>query len=887
MDYILPPLPLVNGLCVPLVTALDSQGRFDPASQEKLTAFVAAGEFGGGALALFSNGTSGEWRSFELDVRLKVTETVRYALGGRGPVLWAGVNDVTAGGVLRGLEHALKIGAQAAVVAPLAVGDVPDPVALFHRHITPLYQRLAKGLPVFLYDNPHEYRQGRRDRLRTAQVKRLARLDYVCGVKVTADPKTAGNYLKAARQAKARHEFGVYLGKPLQAFPLFRPAAGRWGNLLERWRRFWISAEPPQGIVPVSGNLFPDAWRQAWAACVAGDVERMAAFELAFRRLHESFRFGELNKAVACVKTALAEEGILATPTLASGTPALSAEERSRFLLAYRNAKKELGALVGRVSPRAVPRERPPAVVVNRPELLGFGAAVVDEITPVAGFLADGKRKTLAPAQRRAGGVVFNQLAWARVLGVSGGLVGAAGRGEGAAFLRREARRLGVETEGWKPSLDVDADRARILVTPRGQRAVYLEPGASALQSKQHAEGLAARLRLAKALVTEVSLVPLGAVLQALREAKEAGRESFLDLDVPPRLATGAQGLGTADELKRCLEGAVHIKASAEAARQLARGSGAALALALHRKLKKPKGSWVSVTLGDKGAVGSDGVKSFRQPAFKARIVDTTGCGDAFHAALIAARLAKWELPQALRLACAVGAVAAENMGALPMEGARAAVAARFKGPLPFDELAPAAEEDAAEFHLRTALTELGHLAEAYPLTAIAAARALILEAEKEGRTVHVTGVGKCEYVAGFIASSYASTGTPAYFLHATEAAHGASGQVKPGDVVIAVSNSGETDELKAAVHTLKKNGARILGVSGRPASWLARHSDAFLWAGVRHEGDELNLAPRNSVLAEILVLNALGTSLQHHKKFTAEQFRAFHPGGSLGRQER
>jgi arabinose-5-phosphate isomerase len=141
--------------------------------------------------------------------------------------------------------------------------------------------------------------------------------------------------------------------------------------------------------------------------------------------------------------------------------------------------------------------------------------------------------------------------------------------------------------------------------------------------------------------------------------------------------------------------------------------------------------------------------------------------------------------------------------------------------------------------------------------------------------------------VAGFIASSYASTGTPAYFLHATEAAHGASGQVKPGDVVIAVSNSGETDELKAAVHTLKKNGARILGVSGRPASWLARHSDAFLWAGVRHEGDELNLAPRNSVLAEILVLNALGTSLQHHKKFTAEQFRAFHPGGSLGRQER
>jgi D-arabinose 5-phosphate isomerase GutQ len=73
--------------------------------------------------------------------------------------------------------------------------------------------------------------------------------------------------------------------------------------------------------------------------------------------------------------------------------------------------------------------------------------------------------------------------------------------------------------------------------------------------------------------------------------------------------------------------------------------------------------------------------------------------------------------------------------------------------------------------------------------------------------------------------------------------------------------------------------------VSGRPNSWLARHSDAFLWAGVRREGDALNLAPRASVMAELLILNALGVALQHHKEFTAEQFKAYHPGGSLGRQ--
>ncbi|HTB34403.1 MAG TPA: SIS domain-containing protein, partial [bacterium] len=219
-------------------------------------------------------------------------------------------------------------------------------------------------------------------------------------------------------------------------------------------------------------------------------------------------------------------------------------------------------------------------------------------------------------------------------------------------------------------------------------------------------------------------------------------------------------------------------------------------------------------------------------------------------------------------------------------EGAAEAVAKLLKRPLPLPvpPIQREAPGDAAE-HMRVSLDELRSLAQGYPLDSLGAAKDLVLAAEKAGRRLHVTGVGKCEYVAGFVASSYSSTGTPSFFLHATEAAHGASGQVAAGDVCIAISNSGETDELKAAVATLKKNGARILGVSGRPNSWLARHSDAFLWAGVRREGDALNLAPRASVMAELLVLNALGVALQHHKEFTAEQFKAYHPGGSLGRQ--
>jgi|GEM_PF-96069 arabinose-5-phosphate isomerase len=889
MDYLLPPSPLIQGLCVPLVTALDAKGQLDPASQERLLAFVSRGEAGAGAQAVFTNGTTGEWRRLPLAQRLKCTEAVHYALsGGRGPKLWAGVNDAAAGGVLQGLEHGLKLGVAAAVVAPLSVEDVKDPLALFHRHITPLYQRLGKGLPVFLYDNPEEFRRGRQDRLRTAQVKQLARLDYVVGVKVTADAKTAGNYLRAARHSKARHEFGVYLGRASQAFPLFAPAAGWWGNLSERWRHFWVASEPPQGIVPGSGNLFPSAWRAAWTACVAGDSERMRQFEAAFGRLHQAFRFGGVNKMAACLKAALAEEGVLASPALAAGTPGLSAEERSRWLLAYRNAQLELGRLTGTAAEAAPKAKAAPTLLpAERPALLGFGAAVVDGISPVAGFLAaDAKQKTLGPTTRHAGGVTFNQLAWARALGLRSGLVGGSGSGAGAAFLRAEAMRLGLDTEGWKPMAGVDADVARIFATPKGERAIYLEAGASVAQGVEQAALLKPRLGDARFLVTEVSLLPLASVLAALAAAREAGKESFLDLDVPPKLACGAQALGTPAQLAQALGLATHVKASVEAARQLCPGAPpAGLAKALHQKLKKEPGQWVTVTGGAKGAWGYDGRKACRQAAFKVAAADTTGCGDAFHAAIIAGRAASWSLGQALRLACAAGAVAATAPGAVPPSGARAAIQALLGADLPLPELAPerAAPSDAAE-HLRVALAELQALAGAYPLDSLQAAQRLILEAEAAGKRLHLTGVGKCEYVAGFVASSYSSTGTPSFFLHATEAAHGASGQVRAGDVVIAISNSGETDELKAAVLTLKKNGAVILGVSGRPGSWLARHSDAFLWAGVRREGDELNMAPRASVMAEILVLNALGVALQHHKRFTAEQFKAFHPGGSLGR---
>lgn len=162
-------------------------------------------------------------------------------------------------------------------------------------------------------------------------------------------------------------------------------------------------------------------------------------------------------------------------------------------------------------------------------------------------------------------------------------------------------------------------------------------------------------------------------------------------------------------------------------------------------------------------------------------------------------------------------------------------------------------------------------------------AKDLIKSSEKKGGRVHITGIGKPSYVAGYIASLLSSTGTPCYVLHGTEAVHGSAGQVLAQDVVIAVSNSGETAELKYTIETIKNLGAKVIGVSGNNSSWLANASDIHLLAHVNKEGDDLNKAPRASIIAEIVVLQALSILLQEEIGLDALTYLKWHPGGSLG----
>ncbi|MCI6273334.1 MAG: SIS domain-containing protein [Coriobacteriaceae bacterium] len=194
-----------------------------------------------------------------------------------------------------------------------------------------------------------------------------------------------------------------------------------------------------------------------------------------------------------------------------------------------------------------------------------------------------------------------------------------------------------------------------------------------------------------------------------------------------------------------------------------------------------------------------------------------------------------------------------------------------------------ATDREQVEEFLGTVKASLDEYVTGIDFDALGAAKRLILDAERGGGRVHVTGIGKPGHVSGYAASLLSSTGTPAYELHGTECVHGSAGQVLPGDVVIAISNSGETGELKATVACLKKNGAKIIALTGDPRSWLARQGDVALIAGVRREGDPMNKPPRASILAEVIELQCLSILLQNEFGLTPEKYVIWHPGGALG----
>ena len=525
--------------------------------------------------------------------------------------------------------------------------------------------------------------------------------------------------------------------------------------------------------------------------------------------------------------------------------------------------------------------------------VIGIGSMVVDRIVRVPRILGADEKAIVRPqaggaaAREFVGGVVLNHLGWAAALGLRCGIFGKQADDPEGRFLRAAMDRLGIARH-----ITLDGSRssvAQIFVDDAGDRAIYMAPGATSETTprdiREHHAGF---IRAARRLTTEVSQLPLAAALEALGIAREAGVPTVVDLDVPPRDAI--PGLGDAATLDAVLRSADVLKPSKAAARELAPASGGD-ALALARALRERFGSEaVVVTDGAAGcAIAARGFTGC-VPARPVKPVDTTGAGDAFLGGLLVALDAGLSWPDAGKLANACGGACAEKLGAFPDDpaAARARVLELYDGaPLALAPVRARGGGEGALAAMDVAVAELAELRRCADAAAFEAAADLIRQAEVDGGRVHVTGIGKPEHVARYAAGLLASTGTPAVFLAAGEALHGSAGQVVAGDVVIAVSNSGETPELRAAVECVRNLGARILAVTGERDSWLARYADALLDARVAREGGGLGLAPRASVAAQVIVLGALAALLEEGRGFSAADYHARHPSGELGRKSR
>lgn len=525
----------------------------------------------------------------------------------------------------------------------------------------------------------------------------------------------------------------------------------------------------------------------------------------------------------------------------------------------------------------------------DRLQLVGLGSMVVDRVHRASRIVGpDEKGALLRLAEGGSvasfvGGVILNQLGWASALGVRTGIFGKQGDDEAGRVLRGAMDRAGIEHQ---LTLDGGASSvAEIFLDASGERAIYFDPaGTAELTAGEVRARHADFLRRGARFTTEVHQVPLAAVHEALRIAREAGLETVVDLDVPPSDAVPA--LGDEATLHAVLAMADLLKPGKRAARELL-GARDADALGLARALRARFGSQaVVVTDGAVGCAVSSGEFEGVVAAPRVAVVDATGAGDAFLGGLLAGLHQGLGLEDAARLGNACGAACVERLGAFPTDAAwaRARALERYDG-TPFVLAPPPPDPTLAEIEgaFDIALEELGALRRRLVPKAYADALALIRGAEATGGRVHVTGVGKPEHLARYGASLLASTGTPAQFLHATETVHGSAGQVVAGDVVIAISNSGATGELLAAVATLKALGGRIIAITGGLDSPLAKAADVTLDAGVAREGGGLGLAPRASIAAELLVLAALSTGLETARGFTRAQYHARHPGGRLG----
>ena len=350
-----------RGLSIPSVTVLDRAGAVIESEQREVFRFIA--QEGMGADIIFGIGTTGEWNRIrnaerqrliwiETDEVARINEQVG-ARGLRPIEAWVGVTAATRGETLANLECAIDAGADAAVVAPLSIRDASDMVDFFQREVSDLFDRLGRWLPIFLYDNADIAADPRASHIRTRTVKRLSRLSFIFGMKVSASRRVLGNYTKGAGHFKDKGEFGIYVGNAMLMFQVFKLEDGIVGRAREYWNRYLLHNELPIGVVSGPANVLPREWQRAWRACYAGDERLMPVYQSAFDGFNAACHFAQdgklADKTIACLKRALKLDGVISSDLVAEATPAMTDEEGREFASRYKKIKDDLQALTDEV----------------------------------------------------------------------------------------------------------------------------------------------------------------------------------------------------------------------------------------------------------------------------------------------------------------------------------------------------------------------------------------------------------------------------------------------------------------------------------------------------------------------------------------------------------
>ena len=341
---------------MPVITVLDGNGQLLEEDQRALVRFVL--QDGYGADVIFAAGTTGEWDRVSKHVNQQVVqicaEEVQKTRGrldpGTSPPVeaWAGVTAHNAKDTLENLDFAIEHGADAAVLAPLSIEGVDDPVRFLRRDVADLLDARRRRIPVYLYDNADIAIDPKVPHIRTRQVKAMSRLDFVRGIKVSASRKVLGNYTKAAASFCDRGEFGIYVGNAMLIFDLFKTYSGFFGRVQEHYHRWRMSGAVPLGVVAGPANALPREWARAWQVCRAGDDERMGEVKSVLDAFRACTKEAGGSRTIACLKRALALRGVIGSDLVAPGTPTLEGEDAERFDRAFENvlalARERIGA---------------------------------------------------------------------------------------------------------------------------------------------------------------------------------------------------------------------------------------------------------------------------------------------------------------------------------------------------------------------------------------------------------------------------------------------------------------------------------------------------------------------------------------------------------------